>query len=320
VPRVWRAQAALPPPKVIAVDADHALRLQKSLSKSVQEARAMSLAGITTPNLSPLSATQDFFHQRQQDIRQLSQSLKAGDLSGAQNAYKALVALAGSRPGASASNSGSNQNLAASPFRNSQVASDFTALGQALQAGDLAGAQQAFATFRQDLNTANRAHGSDRQAGPEIIINLSGLAGSNSTQATGTSSSSNSSSATPPPADATSGTQTPAAATPSALPEIVLNFAGGNGASAGPEIILNFQGAGANGTGTTTTSSGSTGTASGSTGDVSANSSSGQNIVLNLANSGVSEIDLNLGGTNPELVLNFSGAQQSFNGKIDIVA
>jgi hypothetical protein len=67
--------------------------------------------------------------------------------------------------------------------QNSQLAQDFSAVGQALQSGDLAGAQQAFASFRQDVQAALSARGQHQQnrgsanntnAGstPEIILNL----------------------------------------------------------------------------------------------------------------------------------------------------
>ncbi len=68
-------------------------------------------------------------------FKQLSDSLSAGDLSGAQAAFQSLQQLG-------------PQNKAAN------ANSPFAALGQALQSGDLAGAQNAFA----QLQAAHKGH------------------------------------------------------------------------------------------------------------------------------------------------------------------
>ena len=281
----------------------------------------MSLAGIQTTNILPFNDRQAFFHQRGQDIRQLGQALNSGDLAGAQQAYSALLALAQQNGASNAANANATANATAGPFRNPKIASDFAALGQALQAGDLAAAQQAFATFRHDLRSGRSQNGASQSANstlPEIVINISGFlpdnSGSNpaanspapSTSAPADSSSSSSSSASATTAQASSTTS---------APEIVLNLFGGNGSFAGPEIIFNF--------GNNSATSPNPVPAPSSSGQQTApsNTQNSQNpeIVFNLANSGVSEIDVNLGGSNPGLVLKFAPAQSS-SGNLNVVA
>ena len=275
----------------------------------------MSLAGVQLSNILPFNDRQAFFQQRGQDIRQLGRALNSGDLAGAQQAYSSLLALArqnGAPDGASG-------NVPAGLFRNPKVASDFAALGQALQAGDLAAAQQAFASFRQDLRSGRHQNGAQQPANstiPEIIINLSGIlpdnsgASQSSPPATAPTSSTNTDTSASDSSPSSS-TTTPAATSTSTLPEIVLNLFGGNGAFAGPEIVFNFGSSGTNGSGSAPAQSSS------GTGDTQ--SSQNPEIVFNLANSGVSEIDLNLGGSNPGLVLKFA-SQPTSSSNLNVVA
>src|SRR5208283_5266569 len=77
------------------------------------------------------------------------------------------------------------------PFANSQREQDFTAVGQALQSGDLAGAQQAFSALKATFQKNNggqsspitdpiqiAAPPSTSTVGPETILNLSNSSGS----------------------------------------------------------------------------------------------------------------------------------------------
>lgn len=274
----------------------------------------MALAGIQTTNILPFNARQILIHQRSQDIRQLDQALRNDDLAGAQQAYASLLGLAQQNSGTSSSDS----NVAATLFRNPKVANDFAALGQALQAGDLAGAQQAFATFRQDARGGRQQPVANNTL-PEIVINLSGILPSNtSASQSGTTSSSNTStSAAASDSSSSSGSTTAttgqAAPPASSLPEIVLNLFGGNGSFAGPEIIFNFGG----------NSAPPAPAPSSSDQQTSANntpSAQSPEIVFNLANSGVSEIDLNLGGSNPGLVLKFAPQPTSSGNALNVVA
>lgn len=277
----------------------------------------MSLAGIQTTNILPFNARQLFIHQRTQDIRQLDQALRNDDLAGAQQAYASLLALAQQSSG----NSSSDSNAAAALFRNPKAATDFAALGQALQAGDLAGAQEAFAAFRQDARNG-RAQSAQQPAAnpatPEIVINLSGILPSNTgASQSGATSSSNTSGNTAADGSGSSSGSTTATtgqtgSQTSSFPEIVLNLFGGNGSFAGPEIIFNF---GSNNAAPTPAPSSS----DQQTSTNSAQSAQGPEIVFNLANSGVSEIDLNLGGSNPGLVLKFA-PQPSSSSSLNVVA
>ena len=80
---------------------------------------------------------QTYRQQRHTDVQQLGRDLNSGattSLANAQQDYNALVALGQSGPFRNGDT-----------FRSSQREQDFNAIGQALQSGDLAGAQHAFA-------------------------------------------------------------------------------------------------------------------------------------------------------------------------------
>lgn len=124
---------------------------------------------------SPLSQQlQQYFQTRQGDLTQLGQSLKSGDLAGAQTAFNTITALGQNGP-----------FKAGDPFKINQREQDFTAIGQALQSGNLAGAQQAFATLkstfgRQVVTPSAAPTSSPSSTGPEIVLNLSNSSGSTS--------------------------------------------------------------------------------------------------------------------------------------------
>src|SRR5579862_7648292 len=102
----------------------------------------MSVSSITGVSSSASTSVQSSFQEKVSDLKQLSQALKAGDLSGAQKAYNALT----QGSGLGSSSSSSNQN--------GPLAQDLQAVGKALQSGDLAGAQTAFAQFQKDVSSA----------------------------------------------------------------------------------------------------------------------------------------------------------------------
>jgi hypothetical protein len=93
---------------------------------------------------------------------ELGQAINSGDLTKAQQLYDALTAL--------------GQNTAGyKPFKNPRLEQDFLAVGEALQAGDAEGAQQAFATLQQDIQRINFGGRPPSQVQPpveEIILNL----------------------------------------------------------------------------------------------------------------------------------------------------
>jgi hypothetical protein len=271
----------------------------------------MSVAGIQTANILPFNDRQVFFQQRGQDIRQLGRRTAAIWRAHSRH-IPACVGAAKWR---------SEQcyaNVAAGPFRNPKVAIDFAALGQALQAGDLAVAQQAFATFRQDLRSGRHQNGAQQPANstlPEIVINLRGILPNNSSNNTAASSSgSTPTDASSSSSGSTSGTTGQTASSTSAPPEIVLNVFGGNGSFAGPEIIFNFGNNGAN----SSTPVPAPSSSDQRTGASSTQNSQNPEIIFNLANSGVSEIDLNLGGSNPGLVLKLA-SQPSSSGSLNVI-
>ncbi len=77
---------------------------------------------------------QEFRQERRADIKQLGQDLASGNTANALQDFNALQALGQSGPFKSGN-----------PFNKNAREQDFAAIGQALQAGDLTGAQQAFA-------------------------------------------------------------------------------------------------------------------------------------------------------------------------------
>ena len=86
---------------------------------------------------------QSKFQQFRTDFEQLSNTLQAGNLAGAQQAYNSLMQDV----------HGADQN-----GKNTTLASDLASLGQALQSGDLSAAQKAFSTLQQDMQSVGQAH------------------------------------------------------------------------------------------------------------------------------------------------------------------
>jgi hypothetical protein len=93
--------------------------------------------------------------QRRQDFQELSKSLQASDLAGAQSAFAALMQNLSDSPASSRSSS------IASRLKNSNspLGQDLAAIGQDLQSGDLASAQQNFAKLQQDQKAQFAAQG-----------------------------------------------------------------------------------------------------------------------------------------------------------------
>ena len=109
-------------------------------------------------NVSPLATSYptpgpSIFQQTGQDFRALQNALQSGDLSSAQQAFASLQKDLQPAAGAAGSSS-------ASPWsQNNPLGKDFQALQSALQSGDLSGAQSAFASVKQDLQSAGAARG-----------------------------------------------------------------------------------------------------------------------------------------------------------------
>lgn len=116
-----------------------------------------------------------YFHQRGVDLQQLRQDVQSGNLSAAQQDFTTLQTLAQTGPFPKGN-----------VFEVSQRQQDFAAIGQALQAGDLNGAQQAlsqlwntFPVHRYEPSAAATTSSATSStaagpgaAGPEIILNL----------------------------------------------------------------------------------------------------------------------------------------------------
>lgn len=134
----------------------------------------MSTAAVSSGN-----QYQAYLQQRQSDLKQLGQDLRAGDLTDAQTEFNTIQTLGQSGP------------FNGDAFSLSNRQQDFNALGQELQAGNLSGAQQAFATlrdtFRNPTTTGTSGDGgaptatgtiaspgtpSSTTGGSEIVLNL----------------------------------------------------------------------------------------------------------------------------------------------------
>jgi ribosomal protein S20 len=113
-----------------------------------------------TSGVSPADS-QSSTNQVQQSFKQLANSLQAGDLASAQEAFTTLQTLLQNQ---AASQSASTQPAST---QNSPVQHDFAALAQALSSGDLSAAQSDFSKLQSDLKTASQsgASGSAQSAG-----------------------------------------------------------------------------------------------------------------------------------------------------------
>jgi hypothetical protein len=118
-----------------------------------------SSASIPTTQPTPLS----YFKERRDDVQQLSNDLKAGDLSAAQQDYNNIVSL------------GNNVLHRDNPFLKSDRGQDFDAIGGALENGDLNGARQAFAALENTYKlppVTLAATASVTAAGSENAVNV----------------------------------------------------------------------------------------------------------------------------------------------------
>jgi hypothetical protein len=77
-----------------------------------------------------------FYDTRRDDLQQLGNALRGGNLAGAESAFADIVTLGQDGPFADKK-----------PFLNPTREKDFAAIGADLQSGNLAGAQQAFAAL-----------------------------------------------------------------------------------------------------------------------------------------------------------------------------
>ena len=114
----------------------------------------MSVSNVSSVTNQSPSANQGWYQQQYQDFNSLSNALQTGNLSTAKSAFTAwqndLQSIVPSNLQAAFQNK---------PFgSNNQANADFQALSSALQAGDTSAAQQAFASLKQDLQSAGGVH------------------------------------------------------------------------------------------------------------------------------------------------------------------
>lgn len=118
----------------------------------------MSVAAVSNTQSQNIQGLRSTLHQARQDFSQIYQSLQSGDLASAQQAYSSIQSLQasiGTQTTSSSTNStGTTATTGAVTSAPSTVATDWTALGQALQSGSLSTAQSAFSTLQQDASTA----------------------------------------------------------------------------------------------------------------------------------------------------------------------
>ena len=130
----------------------------------------MSISGINSSNAAYQNTLQSPFQQGTADFQQLGQSLSTGNLSGAQQAFSALMSLIQFQGSSAANTNGSSGN--GSPLsggNGSPLAADLTQIGQALQGGNLSAAQQGFANLMQHLHGhGHHHHGGNVQGGQNV--------------------------------------------------------------------------------------------------------------------------------------------------------
>ena len=108
-----------------------------------------AISGISNSN-SSMQTWQASIQQRKQDFSQLASALQSGDLTGAQSAFSALQSLTSQGQNSTVNSTGSSSTASNS---GNTISNDFATLGQALQSGNIASAQSAFAQLQTDMQT-----------------------------------------------------------------------------------------------------------------------------------------------------------------------
>lgn len=124
----------------------------------------MSISSITSSSdyyqNSSINASDSLKQQGQQDFKSLADALQSSNLSGAQSAFASLLQLF---PSLSPSTNSTTQSTATSSAASSSngtssITSDLSTLGQAIQSGDLTGAQNDFSKLMQDMQAIGGGH------------------------------------------------------------------------------------------------------------------------------------------------------------------
>jgi len=127
----------------------------------------MSIAAVSStqpinlldPTTSPTGGVPSALQALVGNFNSLGQSLQAGDLAGAQQAFAALLQSAPAGGAGSTASPGAGSDAGAS------AGADLVSLGQALQSGNLAGAQQAFTKLTQAMHSAAPTAGGPSKSG-----------------------------------------------------------------------------------------------------------------------------------------------------------
>ena len=126
----------------------------------------MSIAGVS--NSSQQTSLQAMIQQCQQDFSQLSSAFQSGGLTGTKNSFANMLSLSSQGQNSTANaTSSSNSTSSSNPISN-----DFSSLSAALQSGNLADAQKAFAQLQVDMQAQQSGgrhhhhhhHGGDRKS------------------------------------------------------------------------------------------------------------------------------------------------------------
>ncbi len=152
----------------------------------------MSIAGIASTAFAQLANVQRNFQNVQSEFKQLGQDLQAGNLTQAQadfvtlsqslasNQQTGAVTSAGSSPaspptfvGPNAVNQPAQANSASGSHHRIHFRQALSQLGQALQAGNLAAAQQAFATMESIWQQFGSSAASGATATQATPVNVS---------------------------------------------------------------------------------------------------------------------------------------------------
>jgi outer membrane protein assembly factor BamD (BamD/ComL family) len=110
-----------------------------------------NISTISSPMNPYQTTTQNSWRQRAQSFTALQTALQSGNLSDARQAFASLQQ---SQPNASP---GAGSGADSASGQNSQASNAFQSLQSALAAGNLSGAQQAFATLQRNMESAAMA-------------------------------------------------------------------------------------------------------------------------------------------------------------------
>jgi hypothetical protein len=139
----------------------------------------MSTAAVSTATQASLyNQVQQYFHTRQSDLQQLGKDLNTGDTTDAATEYQDIVQLGQSGPFASGN-----------AFSRTDRESDFTAIGTALQSGNLAGAQQAFSNLKATFAPAATVQNPVSQGPAPVVPPILPSLGQSSTSQSGSTGS-----------------------------------------------------------------------------------------------------------------------------------